>query len=446
MKNLTLITSLGVLASLSIASADNYTNYILEIPVDENLPTQTHNRLDNIGDGFSKNTVEAGGTNFKLFTTHEGGSEWLLDTAFVDASAKSSLFIVQSQDPTVENGNTYRTRADKGYSLTSITSGLLPRTDDDPATADVDESSTYTTSSVVLRHEYSLSDDPNTLYLVEADLLLAPTLDELSSSYTSAELALMKSNGIQVPATDGTVSVTFETATQSTNIEATPKDQAYGIEEISILGVSAVQNDSAKSNNGHGNNVDGVDSSNPGKSKTGEDTDPLVDDEIKARVLLNQLTEEDLIINTAKVKIFPKPTGTISGITNGQKIGADFPSITLNYDNLYPGSDTYLVIYKQGEAVPTKEFGYNMKTVRTDQEPVSCSSVFDSLGQVIDSEGSWILEIRHDSPFEISELLDDSNSSSGTGGGTDGGTDGGNKKVIEVLPTVKVNADINTVK
>ncbi len=39
-----------------------------------------------------------------------------------------------------------------------------------------------------------------------------------------------------------------------------------------------------KSNNGHGNNVDGVDSSNPGNSKTGEDTNPLIDDEKKSVV------------------------------------------------------------------------------------------------------------------------------------------------------------------
>jgi Tfp pilus assembly protein PilE len=37
----------------------------------------------------------------------------------------------------------------------------------------------------------------------------------------------------------------------------------------------------AKTNNGHGNNKDGVDSSNPGKSKQGEDTDDGFDDEIK---------------------------------------------------------------------------------------------------------------------------------------------------------------------
>ena len=35
----------------------------------------------------------------------------------------------------------------------------------------------------------------------------------------------------------------------------------------------------AKNNNGHGNNLDGVDVSNPGKSKQGEDSDPSVDDE-----------------------------------------------------------------------------------------------------------------------------------------------------------------------
>lgn len=41
------------------------------------------------------------------------------------------------------------------------------------------------------------------------------------------------------------------------------------------------QAERGKSNNGHGNNEDDVDKSNPGRSKTGEDTDPDVDDEKK---------------------------------------------------------------------------------------------------------------------------------------------------------------------
>ena len=42
------------------------------------------------------------------------------------------------------------------------------------------------------------------------------------------------------------------------------------------------QCDKENSNNGHGNNEDGVDSSNPGKSKKGEDSNPAVDDEKKS--------------------------------------------------------------------------------------------------------------------------------------------------------------------
>lgn len=38
-----------------------------------------------------------------------------------------------------------------------------------------------------------------------------------------------------------------------------------------------------KGNNGHGNNDDGVDTSNPGKSKDGQDTDPGLDDEKKKK-------------------------------------------------------------------------------------------------------------------------------------------------------------------
>lgn len=40
-------------------------------------------------------------------------------------------------------------------------------------------------------------------------------------------------------------------------------------------------NNNGHTNNGHGNNWDGVDSSNPGNSKSGEDTDPDVDDEMQ---------------------------------------------------------------------------------------------------------------------------------------------------------------------
>ena len=41
------------------------------------------------------------------------------------------------------------------------------------------------------------------------------------------------------------------------------------------------QGEKQKCNNGHGNNKDGVDRSNPGRSKPGQDSDPAIDDEKK---------------------------------------------------------------------------------------------------------------------------------------------------------------------
>ena len=59
-----------------------------------------------------------------------------------------------------------------------------------------------------------------------------------------------------------------------------------------------------KTNNGHGNNVDGVDKSNPGKSKDGEDTDPTVDDEKKQYIVIGPNGEE-VITNNPSVDLVP---------------------------------------------------------------------------------------------------------------------------------------------
>jgi len=52
---------------------------------------------------------------------------------------------------------------------------------------------------------------------------------------------------------------------------------------------SIPQDYKVKNNHGHGNNVDGVDMSNPGNSKEGEDTDETVDDENKGTVVYEPL-------------------------------------------------------------------------------------------------------------------------------------------------------------
>lgn len=55
----------------------------------------------------------------------------------------------------------------------------------------------------------------------------------------------------------------------------------YNLQDLVVL----TSIDYCKNNNGHGNNIDGVDVSNPGKSKDGEDSDTTIDDEIKGGVI-----------------------------------------------------------------------------------------------------------------------------------------------------------------
>ncbi|MDF1861859.1 MAG: hypothetical protein P1U87_16695, partial [Verrucomicrobiales bacterium] len=64
-------------------------------------------------------------------------------------------------------------------------------------------------------------------------------------------------------------------------LELTHTDQSHGGWDLQDLAVLLTFYDevSTENNNGHGNNVDGVDSSNPRDSMTGEDSDPNVDDE-----------------------------------------------------------------------------------------------------------------------------------------------------------------------
>ena len=72
------------------------------------------------------------------------------------------------------------------------------------------------------------------------------------------------------------LSLGLYSANDSSNEESLATESGELVTEESYV----ASDTKVKSNNGHGNNADGVDSSNPGKSKEGEDSDPSVDDEL----------------------------------------------------------------------------------------------------------------------------------------------------------------------
>ena len=61
-----------------------------------------------------------------------------------------------------------------------------------------------------------------------------------------------------------------------------------------FIDLPEIEVEKVKNNNGHGNNIDGVDSSNPGNSKAGQDSDPNVDDE-QGHVVTDIAEEEGVI-------------------------------------------------------------------------------------------------------------------------------------------------------
>ncbi|MDP4791588.1 MAG: hypothetical protein NWR21_06380 [Verrucomicrobiales bacterium] len=68
-------------------------------------------------------------------------------------------------------------------------------------------------------------------------------------------------------------------------MELTHTNQSHGGYDLQDMALLVSFYDRVNENNGHGNNVDGVDSSNPGSSPLHEtDTDPTVDDEIFSRL------------------------------------------------------------------------------------------------------------------------------------------------------------------
>lgn len=92
-----------------------------------------------------------------------------------------------------------------------------------------------------------------------------------------------------------------------------------------------------KSNNGHGNNCDGVDSSNPGNSKAGLDSDPTVDDECKKNV---STSSSGVITNTSGAAAV-YGNWTMWGIVNSIRAG-DLTFSTAELNKLSPLMRLYL--------------------------------------------------------------------------------------------------------
>ena len=135
---------------------------------------------------------------------------------------------------------------------------------------------------------------------------------------------------------------------------------------------------------------------------------------------------EPNMLASQRVQIWPITTGSVSGITEGQKIRFSVPKVTFQYVDTYPLSTTYAQVYKgekrlnvQGQVVPGTS---KVNTTTHSESYLTTTGVdFDAL---FTSDGVWTLEILTVSCFGTERLGSISFGSSDTGGTTGGPTGG----------------------
>jgi hypothetical protein len=109
-------------------------------------------------------------------------------------------------------------------------------------------------------------------------------------------------------------------------------------------------------------------------------------------------------ISAGYVRIFPMATGKILGITEGQKIGATVPSLTLPLVNLYPRSTTWVQIYP-GPYVKNKEgVVVDVPLTREGNDPYTDTRTISNWDSVIKEDGIYTLELLTKTAFDTQSL------------------------------------------
>jgi hypothetical protein len=110
-------------------------------------------------------------------------------------------------------------------------------------------------------------------------------------------------------------------------------------------------------------------------------------------------------IASAKVKVWPIATGTIGGITNGGEYRNVIPTVRLDMQDLYPSSDTYLMLYEgtagsggSGKVVWSKPWDSDV--------PLSLLDTSDELNALITKDGTYTIALMSKTIFDTRLLCE----------------------------------------
>jgi hypothetical protein len=110
-------------------------------------------------------------------------------------------------------------------------------------------------------------------------------------------------------------------------------------------------------------------------------------------------------IASAKVQVWPIATGSISGITNGAEYRNLIPTVQLDLKDLYPRSDTYLMLY-EGDATSGGN-GTLVKALPWDSDvPTSLTTATDMLNTLITKDGTYTIALMSETVFDTRLLCE----------------------------------------
>jgi hypothetical protein len=105
------------------------------------------------------------------------------------------------------------------------------------------------------------------------------------------------------------------------------------------------------------------------------------------------------------VQIWPVADGTIAGITQGQVVRFNLPSLTFTLNDLYPDSRTYAQVYKGSPQLGTEGTVVPGSALIV-YEPVPQNRVLtvNNWDTLVNSDGVWTMELLTATPFGIDRL------------------------------------------
>jgi hypothetical protein len=105
-------------------------------------------------------------------------------------------------------------------------------------------------------------------------------------------------------------------------------------------------------------------------------------------------------IASAMVQVWPIATGSIGGVENGKEYRNLIPTVQLDIKDLYPRSDTYLMLYEG-----TPDSGGSGKVVWEkpwdSDKPLTASETTDDLNTVITKSGTYTIALMSKTVFDM---------------------------------------------